>query len=168
MYAPPHPTSPPRRRGAARCFIALGTNLGDRLLNLSEARRHLRALGALRHGPVIETPALLPREDPTPQPHYLNTVDELVTALKPRDLFTQLKRIERHMGRRVTTRWAPRIIDLDLILFGDLVMEDATLTVPHPRMHERRFVLEPLVALAPRLVHPVFGERLDALLTRLG
>lgn len=151
----------PRRH---RAFIALGTNLGDRLLNLSEARRQLASLGSLRRGLVIETPALLPPEDPTPQPAYLNSVDELSTTLSPRELFTNLKRIERHMGRRLTTRWAPRIIDLDLILFDDLVHTDDTLIIPHPRMHERRFVLEPLAHLAPNLRHPLNGQSVQALL----
>ncbi|PZR09100.1 MAG: 2-amino-4-hydroxy-6-hydroxymethyldihydropteridine diphosphokinase [Archangium gephyra] len=149
-------------RGQA--FVALGTNLGDRLLNLNEARRHLASLGELRRGPVLETPALLPPEDPTPQPDYLNTVDELTTSLSPRALFTELKRIERHMGRRVTTRWAPRIIDLDLILFGEVTMNTEGLTIPHPRMHERRFVLEPLAHLAPELRHPLTGQSTRALL----
>lgn len=152
------------RADTHRAFIALGTNLGDRLLNLSEARRQLASLGELRTGPVIETPALLPPEDPTPQPAYLNSVDALTTALSPRELFTELKRIERHMGRRVTTRWAPRIIDLDLILFDDLVHADESLTIPHPRMHERRFVLEPLAQLAPDLRHPLLGQSMRALL----
>lgn len=147
-------------------FIALGTNLGARLLNLAEARRQLASLGTLRLGPVIETPALLPPEDPTPQPAYLNTVDELTTALGPLELFEQLKRIERRMGRRTTTRWAPRIIDLDLILFDDVVLTTERLTIPHPRMHERRFVLEPLAHLAPMLEHPVLHLTMRALLKR--
>ncbi len=157
--------SSPEPRGEERVsYIALGTNLGARLLNLAEARRHLTSLGALRLGPVIETPALLPAEDATPQPAYLNTVDELTTTLGPMALFEQLKRIERHMGRRASTRWAPRIIDLDLILFDDVVMTTERLTVPHPRMHERRFVLEPLAHLAPTAEHPVLRLTMRALL----
>ena len=150
-----------------RCYVALGTNLGDRLLNLAEARRRLALLGAHLAGPVIETAALLPPGDPTPQPRYLNSVDALETTLGPVALFHQLKRIEREMGRAVTTRWAPRLIDLDLILFGDEVVHTAELTVPHPAMHQRRFVLAPLAALAPEARHPVLGETARALLSAL-
>ena len=151
----------------ARCYVALGTNLGDRLLNLSEARRRIGQLGALRRGPVLETAALLPKGDATPQPDYLNSVDQLDTTLGPVVLFHQLKRIERLMGRRVTTRWAPRIIDLDLVLFGDEVIESPELTVPHTAMHQRRFVLWPLAALAPGLRHPLLGQSMRELLVAL-
>ncbi len=149
-----------------RCYVALGTNQGDRLLNLSEARRRLALLGEHRAGPVLETPALLPPGDPTMQPDYLNTVDQLDTALSALSLFHQLKRIERQMGRLVTTRWAPRLIDLDLILFGDQVLETPELSVPHPAMHLRRFVLEPLVLLAPDAWHPLFRCTARELLER--
>ena len=149
------------------CYVALGTNLGDRLLNLAEARRQLALLGTHRAGPVLETPALLPRGDPTPQPRYLNSVDQLETSLEPLALFHELKRIERQMGRIVSTRWAPRIIDLDLILFGDEVLQTAELTVPHPSMHQRRFVLEPLVALSPDVRHPVLFQSARELLGAL-
>jgi len=134
-----------------RAYVALGTNLGNRLLNLREATRRLKLLGEVREGLVIETPALLPIENPTPQPAYLNTVVELKTPLGAVELFHQLKRIERVMGRVTTTRWAARIIDLDLILFGDLKLTTPELTVPHPRAHERDFVFRPLRFLGVRL-----------------
>jgi 2-amino-4-hydroxy-6-hydroxymethyldihydropteridine diphosphokinase len=138
-----------------RCYVALGTNLGNRLLNLSEARRQLALLGSHRAGPIVETAALLPPGDPTPQPNYLNSVDELEVELSALDLFHELKRIERRMGRVVTTRWAPRIIDLDLLLFGEQIIQTSELTVPHASMHARRFVLEPLAQLAPDVRHPI-------------
>ncbi|MFT3710429.1 MAG: 2-amino-4-hydroxy-6-hydroxymethyldihydropteridine diphosphokinase [Archangium sp.] len=149
-----------RTRSSAdtRAFIALGTNEGNRLLNLAEAKRRLSAFGALTSGPVLETKALLPKEDQTPQSNYLNTVVALDTPLDVSSLHLVLKRIEKLMGRRVTTRWAPRIIDLDLLLFGSEIIETKELTVPHPRMHERAFVLEPLTVLAPEAVHPGFGR----------
>lgn len=149
-------------------YVALGTNLGHRLDNLAEARRRLALLGVLRRGPVLETAALLPAEDPTPQPPYLNTVDELDTALGPLTLFGALKRIERAMGRVSTTRWAPRVIDLDLVLFGDATLETDALTVPHPRMHERHFVLAPLAFLSPDFVHPRLGVTINSLALRSG
>lgn len=132
-------------------FIALGTNLGDRLLNLSEARRRLALLGELTRGPVIATDALLPREDPTPQPKYLNTVDALETGLDVFELFHALKRIEREMGRARAARWAPRIIDLDLISYGDVEVATDELTVPHPRALERAFVQIPLAILSRQM-----------------
>lgn len=137
-----------------RCYVALGTNLGDRLLNLAEARRRLGFLGERVSGPVLETAALLPPADRTPQPKYLNSVDQLDTSLAALELFHRLKRIERQMGRVVSTRWAPRIIDLDLILFGDEVISTPELTVPHPSMHERRFVMGPLAVLLERAAKP--------------
>lgn len=151
----------------ARCYVALGSNLGDRLLNLSEARRRLAQLGTHRPGPVLQTPALLPKGDSTPQPDYLNSVDELDTTLPPVALFHQLKRIERLMGRRVSTRWAPRIIDLDLVLYGDEVIETPELTVPHTSMHQRRFVLWPLAVLAPEVRHPLLRQSVRELLVAL-
>lgn len=134
-----------------RAYVALGTNLGNRLLNLHEATRQLRLLGELREGLVIETPALLPPENPAPQPPYLNTVVELTTPLRAVALFHHLKRIERVMGRVTTTRWAPRIIDLDLILFGAQTLSTPELTVPHPRAHQRDFVKRPLRYFGVRL-----------------
>lgn len=159
-------TTAPRPR-SGQAFIALGTNLGDRLLNLAEARRRVGKLGGLTPGPVLETEALLPPEDPTPQPRYLNSVDRLETRMPPLALFHALKRIEREMGRVVTTRWAPRLIDLDLVLYGDEVLDTPELTVPHPRMHERRFVLEPLAHHAPALVHPLLDLTVRQLLARV-
>lgn len=151
----------------ARCYVALGTNLGDRLLNLAEARRRLALLGELVRGPVLETPALLAPGDRTPQPAYLNTVDQLETSLSPFSLFHQLKRIERLMGRVPATRWAARIIDLDLIFFGEELIDTPQLKVPHPAMHQRRFVLEPLVRLAPQARHPLLGRTAGELLVQL-
>ena len=150
-----------------RCYVALGSNLGDRLLNLAEARRRLALLGPHRAGPVLETVALLPPGDLTPQPNYLNSVDELETSLPAVTLFHHLKRIERDMGRVISTRWAPRLIDLDLVLFGDQVIDTQELVVPHPSMHQRRFVLWPLAQLAPGALHPRLQRTARELLDRL-
>lgn len=150
-----------------RTFVGLGTNLGHRLLNLAEATRRLAALPGVRllaRGPVVETPALLPPGERFPQPPYLNTAVELACALPPPALLARLLEVEAAMGRRRTTRWAPRVIDLDLLLVGDLVLDVPGLTLPHPGLASRRFVLEPLAALAPDLVHPTSGRTLSALL----
>jgi 2-amino-4-hydroxy-6-hydroxymethyldihydropteridine diphosphokinase len=150
-----------------RTFVGLGTNLGDRLGNLAEATRRLAALpgvALVARGPVVETPALLAHGDRFPQPPYLNTAVELATRLHPRALLQALLEVERCMGRRRTRRWAPRVIDLDLLLVGDAVLASPGLTLPHPGLAHRRFVLEPLAALAPEGVHPTAGRTFSALL----
>lgn len=140
-----------------RIFVALGSNLGDRRAQLDEAVRRMGALpgtSVVAVAPVLETEALLPPDDPTPQPRYLNTVAELRSGLEPLPLLRALKDVERALGRVVTTRWAPRLIDLDLILYGSRVLASAELTLPHPGLLTRRFVLEPLRSLWPDAVDP--------------
>ena len=146
-----------------RVFVALGANLGDRRAQLDEAVRRIGELDGttvIAVAPVLETAALLPPEDPTPQPDYLNTVAELRTTLEPLPLLRALKAIERSMGRLSTTRWAPRVIDLDLVLFGDRLLRSDELTLPHPGLSARRFVLEPLLALWPEAIDPGTGLQL--------
>ncbi len=101
------------------------------------------------------------------QPWFVNAVCEIRTALTPRFLFTGLKEIERRMGRTVGAKWGPRIIDLDLLLYGQDIVEEEGLVVPHPELHRRRFVLEPLCEIASYEVHPVFGISMRGLLDRL-
>ena len=146
-----------------RVFVALGANLGDRRAQLDEAVRRIGELDGttvIAVAPVLETAALLPPEDPTPQPDYLNTGAELRTTLEPLPLLRALKAIERSMGRLSTTRWAPRVIDLDLVLFGDRLLRSDELTLPHPGLSARRFVLEPLLALWPEAIDPGTGLQL--------
>ncbi len=101
------------------------------------------------------------------QPPFLNTAASLETTLGPRELLDRLLAVERELGRvRTSERWGPRTLDLDLLLYGDAVHDEPGLTVPHPRLHERRFVLEPLSELAPDLVVPGCG-RVKALLAAL-
>jgi 2-amino-4-hydroxy-6-hydroxymethyldihydropteridine diphosphokinase len=102
------------------------------------------------------------------QGRFLNAVVLGTTALTPQALLGQLQRIEQALGRERPFPNAPRTIDLDLLLYDDLVLEQPELTVPHPRLHERFFVLVPLAELAPELRHPVLGERIDSVLARLG
>lgn len=150
-----------------RAFVGLGTNLGDKPANVRAA---VRALDELEHtlvkaqSTIRETEALLPPDDPTPQPSYLNAVVELDTTLSPELLHQHLKRIERELGREASTRWAPRVIDLDLLFVDDAVVSTRALTVPHARLHERRFVLEPMVELAPDFEHPVLKRSMRQLL----
>lgn len=145
-----------------RVYVALGSNLGDRRAHLDNA---VRALKPTRVSAYLETPALLAPGDATPQPPYLNAVAELDTELEPRQLLNHLRWLESGQGRPAErTRWAPRTLDLDIVLFGDRVIDEPQLKVPHPEMHKRLFVLEPLAELAPEVVHPVFKKTVRELL----
>jgi 2-amino-4-hydroxy-6-hydroxymethyldihydropteridine diphosphokinase len=152
-------------------FIALGANLGDRRAHIEEAILRLSSsfgIRNLRRASIYETEAVLPDVDAPAQPEYLNTVVSIETTLTPRELLACVKDIEVKLGRKVSARWAAREIDLDILLFGDLVVDEPGLTIPHPELPRRRFVLEPLVELAPILRHPERGvplrELLDAVL----
>ena len=151
----------------ARVFIGVGSNEGNRLERISQA---VRALGTSRGVRVVGM-AMMLETDPVggpPQGPYLNTVVELDTSLAPHDLFKILQALERSLGRQPSAeRWAPRPIDLDLLLYDDRVVTSPELTVPHPRMHERRFVLEPLAQLAPDVFHPVLQQPIAQLLAQL-
>jgi 2-amino-4-hydroxy-6-hydroxymethyldihydropteridine diphosphokinase len=133
-------------------YIALGSNLGDRAEHLRQAREQIAApdLRVLRASSIYET---APREV-VDQPWFLNQVIECEAELFPRQLLARLKKIERAMGRKRTFAKGPREIDLDILLFGDAVVKAPELEVPHPRLAERRFVLEPLAELAPDKKHP--------------
>jgi len=141
-------------------YVGLGANLGDRDASI---RRAAELVGARRVSTVRET-------EPwgyADQPRFLNAVAELETDEAPRALLDRLLEVERALGRtREGPRYGPRTIDLDLLLYGDLELDEPGLTVPHPRLHERLFVLEPLAELAPELVVPGRGP-LKALLSRL-
>lgn len=133
-------------------YIALGSNLGDRLANLLAARERMKSshLKLTRASSVYETE---PR-GLLDQPWFLNQVIEAETTLYPRQLLARLLTIEKEMGRQRTLPNGPRLIDLDILLFGDSTLHLPGLEIPHPRMAERRFVLEPLAELAPALRHP--------------
>ena len=132
-------------------YVGLGANLGDREGTIRAAVAQLPGVVAV--SPLRET-------DPvgvTDQPQFLNGVAALETELTPRELLDVLLTVERRLGRERRERWGPRTIDLDLLLYGDEVIDEDGLTVPHPRLRERRFVLEPLADLAPKLVVPGLG-----------
>lgn len=152
---------------AERVFVSLGSNLGDREAHFALALRRLAALpdtAVEALSPVFETDPV----GPPPQGPFLNAVAELRTGLDPRALLESLLDIEREAGRtREATRWLARPLDLDLLLYGERVIDESGLTVPHPRLDERPFVLEPLMSLAPRLVHPLHGTRVDELAARV-
>ena len=141
-------------------YLALGANLGDRRAGLRSAVGRLRdAVTVERLSSVYETePAYL-----LDQPRFLNMALRGRTALDPHALLAVLKRIERDMGRAAGPRYGPRAIDLDILLFDDLALTAADLTIPHPRMAERPFVLAPLAEIAPGLVPPGWSRSIGEL-----
>ena len=143
-----------------RAFVGLGSNLGDREATIREAASRL---DAVRLSTIRETE---PWGNPD-QPSFLNAVAELDTALTPIELLGRMLAVELSLGRmRDGTKWGPRTIDLDLLLYGDRQVDQDGLTVPHPHLHERLFVLEPLAELDPALEVPGKGP-VSALLARL-
>jgi 2-amino-4-hydroxy-6-hydroxymethyldihydropteridine diphosphokinase len=134
-------------------YLSLGSNIGDRQSNLQTAIERLAAPGLriLRTSPIYETEPV----DYTGQRWFLNQVAEAETELFPMQLLSRIGKIERELGRVRTLPKGPRTIDIDILLYGRLVIHSATLEIPHPRMAQRRFVLAPLADLVPDLRHPV-------------
>ena len=151
------------RPGPARVFLGLGSNLGDRTELLRQARELLAALPGTSISGVSSIYVTAPVGGPE-QDDYLNQVVELETSLSPRELLEAVGRIENALGRERLVRWGPRSIDVDILWYHGLSTAEPDLEVPHPRMEERRFVLEPLSELAPDLLLPsgkTVAEALD-------
>jgi 2-amino-4-hydroxy-6-hydroxymethyldihydropteridine diphosphokinase len=145
-----------------RVFVGLGSNLGDRAGMLNRAAREIASIDRVRvvqWSPVYETEPV-GRID---QPKFLNAVGELETGLPPVDLLRELLSIEARMGRIRGERWGPRAIDLDILLYEGLVQAGPEVTVPHPELEHRRFVLVPFRELDPDVVHPVNGMTIGEL-----
>jgi 2-amino-4-hydroxy-6-hydroxymethyldihydropteridine diphosphokinase len=145
-------------------YLSLGSNVGDRESHLRDAIARLE-----ERGRVISVSSFYETEpvDFTDQAWFLNCAVALETADDPEQFITELLRIEQQMGRRRTQKKGPRVIDIDILLFDDAVIDSTELTVPHPAMHERRFVLEPLAEIAPATVHPVLKKTVRQLLAAL-
>jgi len=147
--------------GLVTAYIGLGSNLGDRHKNLEGAVERLSSVGSLTAlSSVYETK---PWGVDGYQPRYLNQVAAVNTILNPLDVVTELLSIEFVLGRAREAKNVSRTLDMDLLLHGDTVVEASGVTVPHPRLHERAFVLVPLAQIAADLVHPVFGKSIAEL-----
>jgi 2-amino-4-hydroxy-6-hydroxymethyldihydropteridine diphosphokinase len=148
-----------------KTYLSLGSNLGDREKNLITALEKLqeRRLRVAKISSIYETEP----QDVRGQPWFLNLVAEAETEMLPMMLLAHIGRVEKSMGRHRQAAKGPRVIDIDILLFGKFVIETAQLVVPHERMTERRFVLEPMVELAPELRHPVLGKSMRELLAEV-
>jgi 2-amino-4-hydroxy-6-hydroxymethyldihydropteridine diphosphokinase len=145
-------------------YIALGSNLGNRLANLKAAIDNLRPqLKVNKESHVYETPPW----GYTDQPAFLNQVVEAETYMEPEPLLHHLKRLELALGRTPSFQNGPRLIDIDILFFDDLILDSPALKLPHPSIQERAFVLVPLADLAPDLVHPVLNESVNDLLRKV-
>jgi 2-amino-4-hydroxy-6-hydroxymethyldihydropteridine diphosphokinase len=151
----------------AACLLALGSNLGDRAANLRAALSALEAMPSLRVGARSAWHETAPVGGPASQGPYLNGAVLVHTALEPAAVWSELLRIETSLGRVRNERWEARTVDLDLLLYGEATIACDELTVPHPRMHYRRFVLAPAAEVAPAMVHPESGWTIARLLAQL-
>ncbi len=145
-----------------KVFLGLGSNLGDREKNIKEALRRLQKSGIARELKASSLYETEP-EGVKNQPFFLNGVLEMETDLSPRDLLDVLQALEEQLGRRKGRKWGPRIIDLDILLYGNLVMKEEDLEIPHPLLARRSFVLIPLAELAPETVHPLLKKTISDL-----
>ncbi len=148
----------------SKVYLALGTNLGDRLGNLRAAMAALPPqVTVMKKSPVYETQPW----GVTDQPAFLNMVLKGKTSLAPVKLLKYLKDLETRLGRRPSVRYGPREIDIDILFYDEIIFHNPELTIPHPNLHERAFVLVPLTDVAAKLVHPAIGKTVRQLLAEV-
>ncbi len=146
------------------CYIGIGSNIGNRVENCDKVIKEIENFAVLKSVSSIYETEPVGKLD---QPYFINCVAEFVTYLTPNGLLVNLQKIENKFGRTRDEIGGPRIIDLDIIFYGDRVINDDNLTIPHPSAHLRRFVLEPLNEIAPALIHPVLKSSVSELLSDL-
>jgi len=147
-------------------WIGLGTNVGDTKAHLQSAVREIDGLKSTR---LIACSSFLTTEPIGPkQPDFLNAVVRIATSLSPMELLIALKSLEKLHNRERTVRWGPRTLDLDILLYGDRIITHPQLSIPHPEMHRRRFVLEPMCEIDPTTRHPTLDRTVIELLQALG
>lgn len=148
-------------------FVGIGANLGDPVKSCRDSFLRVDGIEGVR---VVGHSSLY-RTEPvgkSDQPWFVNAVAEIRTVLSPQELLSALKAIEKEMGRSVEDmRWGPRVIDFDILFYGQEVIMEEGLTIPHPELHRRRFVMEPLHEIASYFIHPVFGISIQGLRDRL-
>ena len=141
-------------------YLALGSNVGDRESQLHEALVKLATVGrVVAESSFYETEPV----EFTQQPWFLNCALALETSKKPREVMAAILHIEEEMGRQRVQKKGPRAIDIDILLFDNAILDSKELTIPHPAMHQRRFVLEPLAEIAPEVIHPVLKKTIREL-----
>ncbi len=148
-----------------KVYLGIGSNIGDRKRNCLEAVEALKEAGV-----SIRRVSSLYETEPwgyEKQPRFLNMAVEGETELSPLSLLKKIKEIEQNLGRQESFRWGPREVDIDILFYNSLVVNEPELKIPHPYIHKREFVLKPLKEIAPELVHPVLGETITELLEQL-
>lgn len=150
-----------------KSYIGIGSNLGDRRKNIQLALNVLKEKKDViveKVSPFYET---LPAGGPPHQGKFLNGAIEISTTLTPQELLKVLQEIEKALGRVRKERWGPRTIDLDILFYGDLIVNEKGLIIPHPLIHKREFVLKPLLRIAPDFIHPVLKKSVKVFLDQL-
>jgi len=149
----------------SKVYIGIGSNLGNRKENCEGAISLLEKNGMkiINRSSMVQTKPWGVRK----QPEFINMAIEIETDLNPQELLALLKKIEKTVGRKQTTRWGPREIDLDILFYDDLILKTPDLEIPHPMLHKREFVLQLLAEIAPDKIHPVFKKSVKELLLNL-
>lgn len=144
-----------------KVYLLLGSNLGDRLFLLKQAAGYIETQAGtiVQYSSIYETKSW----GKTDEPDYLNQVLLIKTMLQPHELLAKLLEIELLLGRKREEKWGSRTMDIDILFYDDMVINEPRLTIPHPQLHNRRFTLEPLVELAPDFIHPVLQKALKKL-----